>query len=271
MSTSRRLYIVLAVIVAVWYLASTFLPQVSGSCLSGTCNSTAGIVAISLLIPVAMAAIPVVLEVVLYKKGLAQALSDIGITRFSTRALKVVLVYLLPLFAFFPLLALIASRPLALQPRAAWLVTAALLNNGLNEEIMMRGFVFRHLREGRTFWRAAALSTVYFAAYHVPLIVFAGPIVGVIGILIAIPTGLLTAYVYERGENTIWGDALVHAGTNAPAFIFTFAEDFQPIATILFLLVGIVMSIAILIWAYRSRFQRPVQPGAATVTPSVSR
>ena len=64
---------------------------------------------------------------------------------------------------------------------------------------MMRGFVFRHLREGRPFWHAAALSTVYFAAYHIVLIFTAGPLIGIIAVIIAIPAGLLTAYIYERG------------------------------------------------------------------------
>jgi len=88
----------------------------------------------------------------------------------------------------------------------------------------------------------------------VPLIVFAGPLIGIIGIIIAVPTGLPTAYVYERGENTIWGDALVHAGTNMPALIFTFAPDVQPIAASVFFLVGIVDASAIVLWAYRNKF-----------------
>jgi membrane protease YdiL (CAAX protease family) len=42
-------------------------------------------------------------------------------------------------------------------------------------------------------------------------------------VLIAIPTGLLTAYAYERGEQTLWANALVHAGTNAPVMLTSVA------------------------------------------------
>jgi hypothetical protein len=37
-------------------------------------------------------------------------------------------------------------------------------------------------------------------------------------LIIAIPTGLLTACAYERGEETIGSSALVQAGTKAVAF-----------------------------------------------------
>jgi membrane protease YdiL (CAAX protease family) len=67
-----------------------------------------------------------------------------------------------------------------------------ILVNGFAEEIMMRGFVFRHLRTGRPFWRAAALSTTYFAAYHSPLILTQGVVVGSIAVVIAIQIGFLT-------------------------------------------------------------------------------
>src|SRR5262245_25413875 len=103
----------------------------------------------------------------------------------------------MPLFAFFPVFAAVTRQTLAIQPNWFGLTARAVLNNDINEEIMMRGFVFRHLREDHTLWRAAALSTVYFAAYHIPLIAISGPLIGAIAVVIAVPTGLLTAYVYE--------------------------------------------------------------------------
>jgi ABC-type Mn2+/Zn2+ transport system permease subunit len=121
---------------------------------------------------------------------------------------------------------------------------------------MMRGFVFRHLREGRSFWRAAALSTVYFAAYHVVLIFTAGPLIGIIAVIIAIPAGFLQAFIYERGNNTIWGAALGHAVYNGLAFSFVFSADIQPMASSLYLVVGILVSTIMLVWAYRAGYGR---------------
>jgi membrane protease YdiL (CAAX protease family) len=186
---------------------------------------------VSLAIPLAIIALPILLEMLLYRKNLSQALSDVGLTRFNGTGIRIAALYLLPLLAFYPLLALLTNTPLTMQPNWPWLLLNVVLVNGLAEEIMMRGFVFRHIRESRLFWRAAALATVYFAAYHVVLVFTAGLLIGIFAIIIAIPAGLLTAYVYERGDNTIWGPALFHAAYNAPALILVFPSSVQPVAS----------------------------------------
>lgn len=269
MSTSRQFFIGLAVIVIVWYLGLSYLPQIAGTCLDGACGFTPGEIIVSIAIPLAFVVLPVVLEMVLYKKRLSKALSDIGLTRFSWTGIRLATVFLLPLLIFFPLLALLTKNPLAAQPNWHWFFLSALLINGLAEETMMRGFVFRHLREGRTFWRAAALSTVYFAGYHLVLILTLGVTFGLIGVIVAIPAGFLTAYIYERGSNTIWGSGLLHAVNNGLIYIFVFPPDIQPIATSLYLLLSIVVSIIMLVWAYQGRYGR----GEALVIlkPSTSR
>jgi len=249
----RRLHVLLIATVALWYAASTLLPQALGSCLGATCEPTPGRIAASVAIPLAMASVPVALEVLVYGHSWSGALRAIGVTRWHRGGFAVALLYLVPLFAFFPVFAAITGQALAIQPNWFGLTAGAVLNNGINEEIMMRGFVFRRLRQDRTLWRAAALSTVYFAAYHIPLIATAGPLIGAIGVVIAVPTGLLTAYLYERGDRTIWANALVHTGTNAPAFVFTVGGALQPIATTLYLVTSIALSSAIVVVAYRRR------------------
>lgn len=269
MSTSRQFFIRLAIIVIVWYLGLSYLPQIVGTCFDGECGFSIGEIIVSLAIPLLFVAMPVALEMVLYQKGLSKALSDIGLTRFSWGGIRIAAIYLLPLLVFFPLFALLTNTPLATQPNWQWLILNVLLVNGLAEEIMMRGFVFRHLREGRPFWRAAALSTVYFAAYHVVLIFTAGPLIGIIAVVIAIPAGLLTAYIYERGSNTIWGSALFHALYNGPAFVFAFSTEVQPIASSLYLVVGILVSTLLLVRAYRAGYGR--MGAQAIQQPSASR
>jgi membrane protease YdiL (CAAX protease family) len=255
-TTSRPLLVRLAVILIVWYLALAYLPQAVGTCLDGACSFTVGEIFTSFSIPLAIIALPVLLEMYLYKKDMSQALSDIGLTRFSWTGIGISAISLLPLLLFFPLFALLTSTPLTLQPSWQWLILNVLLVNGLAEEIMMRGFVFRHLREGRPFWRAATLSTVYFAAYHLVLIFTAGPLIGTIAVVTAIPAGFLTAYVYERGNNTIWGPAVLHTLYNGPAFVFALPTDVQPISGSLYLLVGIAVSTLVLLFAYQTGFNR---------------
>ena len=79
---------------------------------------------------------------------------------------------------------------------------------------------------------------------------------GIIGVVTAIPTGFLTAYIYERANNTIWGPALLHAVYNSIAYIVVFPTDAQPIASSLYLVLGIVVSTLMLVWAYRGGYGR---------------
>jgi membrane protease YdiL (CAAX protease family) len=268
MFKSRQGFIQLAIIVIVWYLGLSYLPQIVGTCFGGNCGFTVGELIVSFAVPLAFIAMPIVLDLVLNKQGLAQALSEIGLTRFNWTGIRLAIVYLLPLLVFYPLFALLTNSPLTIQTAWPWLLINAVLINGLAEETMMRGFVFRHLREGRTFWRAAALATVFFALYHFPLILSAGLVVGIIAVVIAIPTGFLTAYIYERGNNTIWGSALLHAVYNALAYVFVFPADKQPIASSLYLVAGIIISTIMLARAYRSGYGR--MDAQATRQPSVS-
>lgn len=249
-------YIQLVVIVLVFYLGLTYLPQMLGTCLDGECGFTLGEIVVSLAIPLAFIAFPIVLEMLFYHKGLTQALSDIGITRISWNGIRIALLYLLPLILFYPTFGLLSNTELTLRPSASWMLLNIVLVNGLAEEIMMRGYVFRHLREGRSFWRAATLATAYFAAYHLPLMISEGFILGFIAVISAIPTGYLTAYAYERGNNTTWGPGLLHLGTNALAILIMLPEDVQAIASGLYLLMSIVSAGLITLHAYRAGYDR---------------
>jgi membrane protease YdiL (CAAX protease family) len=192
----------------------------------------------------------------LFRKELPQALGDIGISRFSWTGIRIAAAYFLPLIAFFPIFSLLTHSAVTVQPNWPWRIVNVALVNGLAEEIMMRGFVFRHLRARRAFWRAAALSTVYFTGYHFPLILTAGVVVGIIGVAIAVPMGFLTAYSYERGSNTIWGPGLLHAVTNGLVMVFAFPGGLQPVASSLYLVVGIAASTLIPLRAYRAGYER---------------
>ncbi len=168
----------------------------------------------SIALPLAFFGLPVVLERALFGTGPSVALSDLGFRRPQGRGLLLAGLFVLPLAAYYPVLGVATGAPLALQPAWGWRLLGVALNNGLAEETMMRGFVFRHLREGRTFWSAAALTTAYFAAYHVPLVFTQGPAIGVAGIVLAVPVGFVTALLYERGGNTVWGPVLMHVVNN---------------------------------------------------------
>jgi membrane protease YdiL (CAAX protease family) len=263
MTRTPKFSITLAIIVIGFYLGLTYLPQIAGTCMDGECGFSVVEILLSFSLPLAFIALPVVLEMVLYHKGLMQALNDIGITRFNRTGIYIAVLYLLPMAVFFPILSLLTNALMAVRPGWEWLLINIILVNGFAEEILMRGFVFRHLRKERSFWQAAALSTVYFAAYHLPLILSQGVIIGSIAVVIAIPLGFLAAYTYERGTSTIWGPGLLHIGNNGLVMLIVLPADVQPAASALYILLGIAVSTVMLVWAYRVGYGRSSEPTLA--------
>lgn len=270
MSAAQKFYGGLAILVVGFYIGLTYLPQILGTCLDAECGFSVSEIVVSMAVPLVFIALPVLLEMVIYRKGLSQALSDIGVTRFSWTGIRLAIVFLIPLMAFFPILSLLTNSPVTLQTGWEWQLLRVILVNGFAEEILMRGFVFRHLRTGRSFWRAAALATAYFALYHLPLVVAEGVVVGSIAVVIAIPLGFLTAYVYERGHNTIWGPILVHVGINGLVMLLVFTSDVQPLAGTLYLLVGIAASTGMLVYAHRKGYGRSVVTTRSETVPAAA-
>jgi hypothetical protein len=157
---------------------------------------------------------------------------------------------------------------LTLRPEWPLVLIGVFLFHGPAEELVWRAFAFRHLREGRTFRRAVLLSMPLIAPTHVPIIVTNGPIVGGLALASAAVTCLPLAYLWERGDRTIWGPAMVHATIDlwqllAPGFPMTFS--------VVILVVSIV--VPLLAFAFRDRFfgtavapARPVGAAAGALT-----
>jgi len=83
--------------------------------------------------------------------------------------------------------------------------------HGIAEEVLYRGFLFRRLREGRSFWKAAWLAVIFFTAAHIPILISQGLLVGGMAVLLAVVSSFPFSYMYEKGNNTIWAPAIVHA------------------------------------------------------------
>lgn len=134
--------------------------------------------------------------------------------------------------------------------------------HGLAEELAWRGYVFRRLREGRSFWRAVLWTMPLLAATHVPIVVTAGPLIGVVAMIVAAVTCVPFAHLYERGGRTIWAPALVHAAIDGFKLV-TPANGTFPVSFSLGLaLVSVV--VPFLAFADRGERRSGAQPRPAT-------
>jgi membrane protease YdiL (CAAX protease family) len=93
-----------------------------------------------------------------------------------------------------------------------------LVGAGLFEEALYRGFLFRFLRQGRSFISAALLTSGFWALSHFThMLPFYGPWHAGWGdmpelMFQVFVDGVMGAYLFEKGGYNIWGFMLVHVG-----------------------------------------------------------
>jgi membrane protease YdiL (CAAX protease family) len=95
---------------------------------------------------------------------------------------------------------------------------------GIAEEALFRGYLFGHVRAGRTFSRAAAVSMVPFVSVHLVLFFSMPWPIALASLLLAIVISFPLAYLYELGGNTIWAPALLHFVIQATVKVLVFSH-----------------------------------------------
>jgi membrane protease YdiL (CAAX protease family) len=123
----------------------------------------------------------------------------------AAAAVCLILLAVVPVFAWY------AGVGTATVPGAGRLLPGLFAQAGLAEELLFRGFLFGHLRHGRTFWRAAALATPPFVAVHLLLFATMPWPIATAALLLSVLVSFPLARLLVLGGGTIWPPALVHA------------------------------------------------------------
>ena len=101
---------------------------------------------------------------------------------------------------------------------------------GIAEEVLFRGYLFAHVRVGRTFWRAAAVSMVPFGIVHLVQFFSMPWPIALASLLLAIVISFPLAYLFELGGNTIWAPALLHFVIQATVKVLVFSDGAESFA-----------------------------------------
>ena len=101
---------------------------------------------------------------------------------------------------------------------------------GIAEEVLFRGYLFGHIRVGRTFWRAAALSMLPFVSVHLVLFLSMPWPIALASVLLAVVISFPLAYLFELGGNTIWAPALLHFVIQATVKVLVFSHGAESFA-----------------------------------------
>lgn len=131
-----------------------------------------------------------------------------------------------------------------------WKLSGIVAIHGVAEEALFRGFLFHHLREGRTFNRAAFLSLLAFAVAHVYLFTYMPAPLALFATLLSLASAFPFAYLFERGGNTIWAPVLLHVSIHAVSF-FDISEPHVMTAGVVWM--TFLMLMLVLIYVFRKR------------------
>ena len=184
-----------------------------GALLGTSALDASGRWGLAILGAVLMVAIGV--EVTHDRSSVAGALRRLGLGRPRGRAVVVAAVLSGLVLLVFPLTGAVSGAAVQLHPEWLWLLIGIFAFHGLAEELVWRGFAFRRLREGRSFWAATFWTMPLIAVTHVPIVVTMGPAIGIGAMAVAAVTSMPLAYLYETGGRTIWAPALVHTAIDA--------------------------------------------------------
>ena len=140
----------------------------------------------------------------------AAAARALGMGRPIARGLLAAAGVSLLLLLVFPVFAAVTGTGLALRQGWTWLLPGLFAPAGLAEEVLFRGYLFRRVRAGRSFWRAVALASLPFVAVHLVLFLTMPWPVAVAAVLLSAILSAPLAYLFELGGGTVWAPALLH-------------------------------------------------------------
>jgi membrane protease YdiL (CAAX protease family) len=130
---------------------------------------------------------------------------------------------------------------------------------GIAEEVLFRGYLFGHLRAGRTFWRAASASMLPFVAVHLVLFVTMPWPIALASVLLAIVISFPLAHLFELGGDTIWAPALLHFVIQATVKVVVFSQGAESFALVWMAASAVVPLLVFLTSAALSCRARPAE------------
>jgi membrane protease YdiL (CAAX protease family) len=196
-----------------------------------------------------------------------KALRGLGYGPWNPRAVLAAVIIAASVQLFYPIVRMATEAQITLKADWLWLLLGSIVLNGLGEETLFRGYIFGGLRQktGLSFRRAGWISMAVFAAIHLFLFIGNPPFVPILGALVAMAAAFPMAYLFERGNNTIWASAVLHISSQTIRFV-DISEPYYVTVAALWLVLQ--MGAVFLVYLFLGNLLKPAQEVKTSVAPS---
>lgn len=183
-----------------------------------------------------------------FKESFNATFKQIGFKATSFQKIAPGIIISMVLLLMFPVLGLLLDTKLSLADNWHLNLVGLFLTGGLTEEMVFRGYLFGSLRKQMSFRKATLISTVIFSLAHLLLFTYLDWSIALMSTILAIGLSLPFAFLFERGDNTVWSPALVHATIRMIGMVVTTAEDKFTVLASAWMLASLIIPYLVLLF-----------------------
>ncbi|NOT47979.1 MAG: CPBP family intramembrane metalloprotease [Acidobacteria bacterium] len=147
---------------------------------------------------------------VLFCSSVTEAALSLGLGLPNARSIAVTAVICILMFSSFLLFVYQTESSFSFYPGWQGLVPGLFFQAGIAEETLFRGYLFGHMRQRYTFWKAAIFAAAPFTAVHLILFFSLDWALAAASILLSVAISFPLSKLFELGGRTIWAPAILH-------------------------------------------------------------
>jgi membrane protease YdiL (CAAX protease family) len=190
----------------------------------GSYRGQAGVTVGLLVVAAALGA-----ERLLFGKSFKEAAVALGLGFPARRGILTAGAVCLLLLLSIPVFAAFTDVSFSFYTGWGWLLPGLFFQAGIAEETLFRGYLFGHLRQRHTFWKAAALAAIPFVLVHLILFYSLPWAIAAASILLAVAMSFPLSRLFESGGDTVWAPAIVHFVAQGAVKVLVAAGESSPL------------------------------------------
>ncbi|HCA43401.1 MAG TPA: hypothetical protein DEP28_09145 [Bacteroidetes bacterium] len=182
------------------------------------------------------------------KSSIISISNNLGFKKTNLKSIAPGIILSVALLLTYPLLSILLNVKIFLAEDWIYNLIGLSLTAGIAEEMLFRGYLFGTLRREINFCKAAILSSVLFTLAHLVMFIYMAWEIALMSTLLAISTSIPLAYLFERGNNTLWSPAIVHTVIRTIGLVVTTDEIYFMKFSLLWITVILVLPYIVLLF-----------------------